>query len=371
LLLTASPSAAADPTVQQLIDAIYTDTYDPALDLNGDGAVDIADIVCLHNNCHKDAWFANVEQVIDEGWADAQVRLEFAHSFENVSVHYSIKGTATPGEDFTDPGGTIIVNGDHADLTIIVNGDHADLVIPIINDTELDEEIETIVITLDAGPGYRVSGPSSHTISITDNDASWYGVLETAEGRVAIRMTLIDDGTSGATCALVSDGMGTLPEGDYSKACALTYAGDIDGDGVDDLVQFDVDFDPIAMPATSNSFGVTLDRSFSFQVDASAFCDPSGTPCLDDGQCPGEEPCVANLAGHVAGDTILSGDFTETAYYPGHAHLFRQAHGTFTLQRQSSRPTSIEVEMYAGECSPGGTPCNDVDDCNGDPCILP
>jgi hypothetical protein len=61
----------------------------------------------------------------------------------------------------------------------------------------------------------------------------------------------------------------------------------------------------------------------------------------------------------------------ETADYPGQAHLIRQVHGTFTLQRQSSRPSSIEVELYSGQCSVSGRPCNDGNDCDGDTCILP
>ena len=130
-LILPTPAQADDVTVQQLIDAIFADTYDPALDLNGDGYVDIADIVCLHNDCHKDVWFSTVGKTVDEGAGTIQVHVEFEQAL-TTTLFYSIKGTATAGADFTDANGGAIA----------VSGSSADIPIQILNDGEVNEEIE-------------------------------------------------------------------------------------------------------------------------------------------------------------------------------------------------------------------------------------
>jgi hypothetical protein len=366
------PTQANDVTVQQLIDAIYADMYDPALDLDGDGFVDIADIVCLHNNCHKDVWFSEVGETVNEGSGVIQVSVEFEQPL-TTTLFYSIGGTATAGADFTDPNAGAIA----------VSGSGAEIPIQILNDGEVNEEIETIVLRLDPGSGYRVGGPSGHTLSIADNDSSWHGVLRTAEGRVAFVLELVnDDGTYSAK--LLSDGMGTLPaapDGYAATRVDLFYDwdgggdDDIDGDGEVDLAGLEIDFEPIAMDDTSNSLGLAFTRTFALDVNVIARCETtSSVLCLDDTQCPETEACIPDAAGHAATDSLLAGDFAETAAYPGRGYLDREVNGSFSIGRKPSPPSSIEVELFAGTCSESGHPCNDDGDCPGgvtDTCVLP
>lgn len=371
-LFLPAPAQAQDVTVQQLIDAIFTDTYDPALDLDGDGFVDIADIVCLHNNCHKDVWFSEVGQTVNEGSGEIQIHVEFEQPL-TTTLFYSIGGTATAGSDFTDANGG----------TIVVDGASADIPIQILNDGEVNEEIETIVLRLEPGSGYRVGGPGGHTLTITDNDSSWHGTLQTAEGRVAFVLELVND-TGTYTARILSDGMGTFPsDPDGYAATRVDFLydwdgggdDDIDGDGDVDLAGFEIDFEPITMGDTSSSLGLVFTRTYALDVNVIARCETTTSVlCLDDTQCPGGEACVPDAVGHAATDTVLAGDFTELAEYPGRDYLSRETDGTFSIGRQPSPPSSMEAELYAGTCSESGHPCNDDGDCPGgvtDTCVLP
>jgi hypothetical protein len=384
-LFLLTPAQAQDVTVQQLIDDIFAGTNDPALDLDGDGYVDVADIVCWYNSCHKDVRFSTVGQTVDEEAGTIQVHVEFERPLAT-TLYYSISGTATTGtgtgDDFTDPNGGVLA----------VNGSSADIPIEILNDDEVDEEIETILLRLQPGAGYRVSGPSGHTVTINDNDASWHGVLSTAEGRVAIVLELVNaDGTYSAS--LRSDRMGTLPcpdttpTGDYCYYPHSTVEflydwdgggdDDVDGDGAVDLASIHIQFVPVDMDATSTSLGLAFSRQFTLDVDVRATCSLNPTVlCLDDTQCTaaGAGVCEPYEPSHYATDGGLAGDFTENVVYASHPHLNRDLLGEFGIGRKPSAPSSVEAELYAGTCSDSGYPCNDDDDCPGgatDTCVLP
>ena len=81
------------------------------------------------------------------------------HSAKNVSVDYTISGTASVGLDFVGPlSGTAVFDGDPSFITI-----------PIIDD-EYDDNDETIIITLDSASNATLGGKKTHTFTITDND---------------------------------------------------------------------------------------------------------------------------------------------------------------------------------------------------------
>jgi hypothetical protein len=86
----------------------------------------------------------------------------------NVTVNYTVTGTATPGSDFTALAGTVSVpvNGS-ADTTVTI---------PITNDA-FAEATETVVITITPGAGYKAYNDSSATAMIRDNDSGGERVM--------------------------------------------------------------------------------------------------------------------------------------------------------------------------------------------------
>ena len=74
------------------------------------------------------------------------------------TVSYSVSGTATAGEDFTPLPGTVSITGGSATIPIT------------ILDDQMDDDGETIILTLTAANGYTVGAQGSTTITITDDD---------------------------------------------------------------------------------------------------------------------------------------------------------------------------------------------------------
>ncbi|QUE52573.1 tandem-95 repeat protein [Luteolibacter ambystomatis] len=86
----------------------------------------------------------------------------------NVTVNYTVGGTATAGSDYTALSGTV---------SVPVNGSNDTTVtIPITNDT-LAEPTETIVVTITPGSGYKVYNDPSATALIRDNDSGGERVM--------------------------------------------------------------------------------------------------------------------------------------------------------------------------------------------------
>ena len=74
------------------------------------------------------------------------------------TVSYSVSGTSTAGQDFNTLPGTVSIIG-------------ASGAIPVtILDDQIDDDGETILLTLTAANGYRVGAQGSTTITITDDD---------------------------------------------------------------------------------------------------------------------------------------------------------------------------------------------------------
>ena len=78
-----------------------------------------------------------------------------------ITVDYTISGTATAGSDYTTLTGSVSVNSGATTVNIPVT----------ITDDSLDDDDETIILTLSAGGNYYTLGSTSvHTATITDND---------------------------------------------------------------------------------------------------------------------------------------------------------------------------------------------------------
>jgi len=87
-----------------------------------------------------------------------------AASAQNVTVDYAVTGTATgSGTDYTLANGTLTISAGATSGTISIAG--------IVNDS-LDEENETVVLTLASPSNATLGSDSVHTYTIADNDDS-------------------------------------------------------------------------------------------------------------------------------------------------------------------------------------------------------
>lgn len=80
----------------------------------------------------------------------------------NITVNYTLSGTATAGSDYTAPSGSVTLSAASAN-EVTVN-------IPVINDS-LPEDTETVVMTLTPGAGYRIFNDGSATLRLEDEDS--------------------------------------------------------------------------------------------------------------------------------------------------------------------------------------------------------
>lgn len=108
--------------------------------------------------------FQNVDEPLDPGdtrHVAVTVQLNEVAS-QNVTVFYSVSGTASEGADFVIPPSPITIPGGSLSRTIDV----------VINGDDLSEDNETIIISIDSATGAVPSEPYRHTITIVDNDSA-------------------------------------------------------------------------------------------------------------------------------------------------------------------------------------------------------
>jgi len=103
---------------------------------------------------------ATAETVAEDGKPVITVELSRAPT-EDITLNYTVGGTATGGEDFIALSGTVTVRAGEARVIVPIE---------ITDDTETDPG-ETLVLTLAAGTGYTLADEDiAFTITIQDND---------------------------------------------------------------------------------------------------------------------------------------------------------------------------------------------------------
>ena len=107
------------------------------------------------------AFFASASQSADEGSGtrDVEVRLNKATA-SDITLAYTVTGTATSGSDYTALSGTVTVPARATTATIPV----------ALIDNSVPESSETVVLKLTAGSGYAVSSSGTHTLTIVDDE---------------------------------------------------------------------------------------------------------------------------------------------------------------------------------------------------------
>ena len=83
----------------------------------------------------------------------------------NITLRYTIGGTATAGSDYNTLSGSKTVAGGSTSTTITIN----------IIDDSIEDTGETLILTLSSGTGYTVGSPSTFTLTITNDDGPGTG----------------------------------------------------------------------------------------------------------------------------------------------------------------------------------------------------
>jgi F0F1-type ATP synthase beta subunit len=115
----------------------------------------------LDDDNPPEVYFATTDQAQSEELDAIAVLQLSAASSREVTVHYSVSGSALgAGTDYSMTASPIVIPAGDTSFSIVVD---------VIDDT-LDEEDETITIALDLAINASVGVPDTHTITILDND---------------------------------------------------------------------------------------------------------------------------------------------------------------------------------------------------------
>jgi hypothetical protein len=116
----------------------------------------------------------------------------------NITVHYTVSGTATSGADFTALSGTVVLSAGSSN-EVTVN-------IPVLDDG-VAEDTESVIVTITPDPAYRVYNDGSAMVRLRDNDSGERVMISTGrdpsrqdwptEAGVSGRFYLSRSGTAG------------------------------------------------------------------------------------------------------------------------------------------------------------------------------
>ena len=124
-----------------------------------------AHTLTIEDNDSTSASFSTGASSADEdaGTHNVTVQLSQAAPAGGLTINYSVAGTATAGSgsDFT------IANS--GSLSIAAGATSANIPVAI-NDDSAEEAAETVILTLTGGTGYTLGSPTTHTLTITEND---------------------------------------------------------------------------------------------------------------------------------------------------------------------------------------------------------
>ena len=194
--------------------------------------------------------FTSSEQSSPEDGETLQVMLQLsAATSKTVTVPYGVTGSATPGEDFTISPGTVVFGPGETLMGIAIT---------LLPD-EIDEDDETIILTIGA-PTNAVRGvPDVHAVTITDDDepptvffsSESQAVLENTDFEVVLQLSApssrpitvfysIGGTAQGAGVDyMVSSGPAVIPPGDASFPIPVDVIDDL-VDEEDETVEFTI-----------------------------------------------------------------------------------------------------------------------------------
>ncbi|MBA3684304.1 MAG: hypothetical protein H0W72_03585, partial [Planctomycetes bacterium] len=233
-----------------------------------------------------------------------------AISGQNVTVFFSASGSATTGTDYTLTASPITIPAGSISAAVTIG----------ITDDPLDEDDETVVVAITSATNATVSGTSSHTATILDNDTP-PTVTFTALNQSGAEN--IGSLTITAQLSALSGRAVTVP---------FTLSGSATAGGTD----YSIPASPITIPAGS------LSTPISISVSPDALDENNETIVVTMTSPPGNATLGA-IPVHTA--TITDDDNPPTVTFTSASQTSVAESGTLTVTAQLSAPSGLDVTL--------------------------
>lgn len=222
-------------------------------------ATDTATMYIFDNNTQT-VTLTSPDNGSEAGPDNASVTVSLAsNATADVVVAYSVSGTATSGLDFTALSGSVTID----------NGTSSSIITVPVLDDGLDEDNETVIITLSSvtsGPARITSSDNSSTLYIDDNDTSSVGLsvaATTEEGSTASFTVTLSAASGSDTTVNYSDNGSATSGTDYTapSGSLVIPAGETSGVIGIPILADTVDDDNETLTVTINSITGTMTLS--------------------------------------------------------------------------------------------------------------
>jgi hypothetical protein len=259
--------------------------------------------------------FEEATKFVREGSGTVELGVGFNYPFSGI-LKYSVKGTATLGQDYLDPlAGSVVVDGAGTSIPL-----------EIVDDLDV-ENTEFITVDLkfnfdvtDSDIDYHLGVPSRALVLLQDNDTVWVGSMMTDNSEETFQMLVRTNGTEtyasiiSATNPSAKVGFisaGTIPGGTWEASSAHLEASSLF-----------MAYGPVPLGKFQLFGGVDFQRSIEFSVDTSS-------------------------KNHVIWKDALLGEFTSVIepVAPGKSYLRRVETGPVLLIRGMSQLPFPEHEI--------------------------
>ncbi len=171
------------------------------------GSISEHTLTITDNDATPEVTFASTSVSVDEdvGTQNVTVNLSSAAPAGGLTLNYSLDGSAVEGTDYSITGS--------GSVSVAANAISENIPVVIIDDG-VDENAETVILTLTSGLGYTVGSTSEHTLTIADNDG-----LPTAAFASASVSVNEDVGTHNVA---VNINLSSAPPADFTLNYSLT-----------------------------------------------------------------------------------------------------------------------------------------------------
>jgi outer membrane protein OmpA-like peptidoglycan-associated protein len=283
----------------------------------GLGAPSAETITIVDDDGPPTAALASSTQVVAEtaGTVTATVNLTAPSGFD-VSVPFTVSGSATPGVDFNISGSPILIPAGATSAAVTIT----------VLDDSLDEADETVVISLGTPDHATLGTPASETITITDDDPPPVAVLATdavsvGEGAGAVVVTVNLSSASGRDLTIPFTLTGTAqPPSDYTPPTSTAIF--------------------IAAGATSGSVVLAINQDTVIEGPETIIVTLGATTNATLG-ATGQETI-----------TIIDDDGVPTVSFTAASQSLGEASGSLALTLELSQPSGLDVTV---PFSVGGT----------------
>jgi len=313
-----------------------------ALDVNRDGVLDVADLTFhLLRNAHlvPSVAFEKYTSRVCEGDAALTIPLVFSKDFEApVTITYTLTGTAAHGP--SSAGGDFTITGydgatGEGAIAVEAGESTAFLELTIHDDGLLDENMETVTLTLSGGDAqtYYLGGLQTHVIYLDDNDGVWRAGLELPDGPGYVAFDIEMAQENGVFTGRVLADNGVIPtpeEDDPNRDGDDGWQADVVGSS--DAIRIEIG--PIPVASSLSVFDMHYSRYFVLEAKPGQINYVFDAQQMFSGQATQVLEPVRGRLGPV---------WEERSY------LRREATGTFAMARHPSDVMAEEVTLSDAE----------------------